>query len=347
MSHHFDSPRVVWAEMAAPSLATIEDAMARDLRDYVAAYRRVAPDAVATSTEVAGGVAAFTGLDSPLTTLKGAGPNLSRRDLRAIESFFRDHGAAAATIEMAPWITVETERALAESGYRVTGHEDVMVSGSLRAAPALAVDVVALEEWPAVMHRCYELEPGSPEADLVAASAQIPGCRLYGVRDATDWIACAGTVPYDSIVIFGNDGTRPEARGRGAQRALIDRAPRSASEPRRRGGGSRAGQRLRAQLPPLRLRHRLHPHALRQGSGLTAVRGRLQPRPRPTASRPPQSPVFARVPSDVLNRHKHGNVCRSAVTPSVNCHVSAQRPCDHRGARRRGRRRSWGGGRAA
>ena len=138
------------------------------------------------------------------------------------KAFFRDHGAAAATIEMAPWITVETERALAESGYRVTGHEDVMVSGSLRAAPALAVDVVALEEWPAVMHRCYELEPGSPEADLVAASAQIPGCRLYGVRDATDWIACAGTVPYDSIVIFGNDGTRPEARGRGAQRALID-----------------------------------------------------------------------------------------------------------------------------
>lgn len=208
--------------MAAPSLDTIERVMARDLRDYVAAYGRVVPGAVATSTEVAGGIAAFTGLDSPLTTVKGAGPNLSARDLNAIESFFRDHGAAAVSIEMAPWLTVETERALDESGYRVVGHEDVVVSGSRGAEPSLPVDAVAIDQWPEVMRRCYELVPGSLEEDLVAASAHIPGCRLYGVRDTTGWIACAGAVPYDSIVVFGNDGTRPGARGRGAQRALID-----------------------------------------------------------------------------------------------------------------------------
>jgi hypothetical protein len=67
--------------MAGPLLPTIERAMARDLRDYVAAYHRLAPGAGATSSEIAGGVAAFTGLDSPLTTVKGTGPHLSRRDL--------------------------------------------------------------------------------------------------------------------------------------------------------------------------------------------------------------------------------------------------------------------------
>jgi hypothetical protein len=208
--------------MPGPSLPTIERAMACDLRDYVAAYCRLAPRAGATSTDVAGGVAAFTGPDSPLTTVKGAGPNLSARDLGAIEAFFADQGAATVTIEMAPWITDDTARALAEFGYHVADHEDVVVSGAQRTEPGLPVEDVAIEAWPAVMRRCFELVEGSVLVDLFAASALLPGCRLYGVRDATDWIACATTVPYDPVVIFGNDGTRPEARGRGAQRALID-----------------------------------------------------------------------------------------------------------------------------
>ena len=208
--------------MPGPLLPTIERAMACDLRDYVDAYRRFAPNAGATWTGVAGGVAAFTGPDSPLTTVKGAGPNLSARDLGAIEAFFRGHGAATATIEMAPWITDDTARALAESGYHVADHEDVVVSGAQRTEPGLPVEDIAIEAWPAVVRRCFELVEGSVVTDLFDASARLPGCRLYGVRDTTGWIACAGTVPYDPVVIFGNDGTRPEARGRGAQRALID-----------------------------------------------------------------------------------------------------------------------------
>lgn len=208
--------------MAAPLLPTIEHAAARDLRDLVTAYNGIAPSAIATSSEIGGGIAAFTGLESPLTTVKGAGPNLSPGDLSSIEAFFRDHGATTVTIEMAPWLTDETARTLTDSGYHVADHEDVVVSGSLRAAPGLPVEDVAIDAWPVVMRRCYDLVEGSVTADLVAASANQPGCHLYGVRDATGWIACAAAVPYDSLVVFGNDGTRPEARGRGAQRALID-----------------------------------------------------------------------------------------------------------------------------
>jgi hypothetical protein len=47
--------------MPSPLLPTIERAMARNLRDYVAAYDRLAPSALARTSEVGGGVAAFTG----------------------------------------------------------------------------------------------------------------------------------------------------------------------------------------------------------------------------------------------------------------------------------------------
>jgi hypothetical protein len=52
----------------------LERAVARNLQDYVAAYRHLAPQVGAAGIEVAGGVAAFTGIDSPLTTVKGTGP---------------------------------------------------------------------------------------------------------------------------------------------------------------------------------------------------------------------------------------------------------------------------------
>jgi hypothetical protein len=38
------------------------------------------------------------------------------------------------------------------------------------------------------------------------------------VREADRWIACAQLVTYDDVVIFGNDGTVPEARRRGLRR---------------------------------------------------------------------------------------------------------------------------------
>lgn len=52
-----------------PDLPLIERAMARNLRDYNSAYAREHPNVDATSIDVAGGIAAFTGVESPLTTV--------------------------------------------------------------------------------------------------------------------------------------------------------------------------------------------------------------------------------------------------------------------------------------
>ncbi len=53
-------------------MRTLEDAAADNLEDYVLAYGKVAPQLDAQSLRVASGVAAFTGIGSPLTTVKGA-----------------------------------------------------------------------------------------------------------------------------------------------------------------------------------------------------------------------------------------------------------------------------------
>ena len=204
-----------------------ERAMASNLRDFVATNHRLLPQVGAACVDFAGGVAAFNGMGSPLSTVKGTGPQISAGDLAEAEAFFRAHGAAAVVIEAAPWLTEESISALGAGGYEVAGTEDV-VAATAGVAPgkdlrgdAFHVGTVPLAEWPELMRRSYEL-PDEPAArELVAAAAHLPGAHLYGIRDNERWIACAQSIAYDDVVIFGCDGTLPDARGRGAQMTLI------------------------------------------------------------------------------------------------------------------------------
>ena len=66
----------------------IERAVARNLLDFVEAARLVAPQLRAAATACGGGVAAFLGADSPLTTVKGAGPDIGASDVNAAEDSF-------------------------------------------------------------------------------------------------------------------------------------------------------------------------------------------------------------------------------------------------------------------
>lgn len=202
----------------------IENAVARNLQDYVAAHRQVDPQVGAECITVAGGVAAFTGLGSPLTTVKGAAAHLAPRDLDEIESFFLDHEATTVTIEMAPWLSAESKQTLCRRGYRQGGEENVMAttSGTPRSGNAPRAEAIPAHAWPELMRRGFELPDASPTSVLVTAAAHLPNAQLYGIRDNDRWIACAQSIIYDDVVIFANDVTVPEARGKGAQTALIE-----------------------------------------------------------------------------------------------------------------------------
>jgi hypothetical protein len=89
------------------TIGSIERAVARNLRDFVQAAQRVAPWLGAEAIACAGGVAAFLGPEVPLTTVKGAGPELGE-----IEASGRRHFRAArverVVFELAPWCTQQS-----------------------------------------------------------------------------------------------------------------------------------------------------------------------------------------------------------------------------------------------
>lgn len=200
----------------------IERALAENLSAYVSAYRVIAPELGASALEIAGGVAAFCGPDSPLTTVKGVGAQLSANDCERVEAFFRDCGARAVTVECAPYVNNDSRRVLEECGYGESSQEHVLVRRqSVHGQSAFNVEPLPAAEWPDVMRRAFELPETPAMQTLVRAAGELKGARLWGLRDEGVWVACAQRVRYGNVVIFGCDGTLPEARGRGAQGALI------------------------------------------------------------------------------------------------------------------------------
>jgi hypothetical protein len=170
--------------------------------------------------DCAGGVAAFLGTGSPLTTVKGASPALDDADIEAAEGFFLRCGASRAMFELASWVSSD---ALARRGYEVVGSEDVMVSRPPFEAAEAALEVVEVgaEDWPEVQRRGNDAPDSTEWRALIAMCGELPGAMRYGVRLERRWIACAEVMPAGEVAIFGNDATVPPARGRGAQTATI------------------------------------------------------------------------------------------------------------------------------
>jgi len=201
----------------------LERAAGRNLRDYVMATRRLFPELQADFIEAAGGVAAFTGRGSPLTTVKGAGPHISPPELQQIESFFDDHEEPVVTLELAPWMDEETARLLDARGYQMLDQEDVVVATSLpRSTSLTASERFPADEWPGFLRISSELADESPINEIMVASAHLTDVKLFGLSIDGRWVACAQSVRYGDVVIFGNDATLPEARRRGAQTNLIE-----------------------------------------------------------------------------------------------------------------------------
>jgi hypothetical protein len=179
----------------------LEDAAAENLEDYVRAYGRVAPQLDAHCIRVASGVAAFTGIGSPLTTVKGAGPPLSASELDEIEAFFSDHHAATVTIEMAPWASQETGLILGERGYVLADQEGVMVrsSGEAPSGRVFRAEAIPVQAWVEIMYRTSDLPEGRrrrrwlpppPSCRLRNSSASartVAGSRVRSSSPTTTW----------------------------------------------------------------------------------------------------------------------------------------------------------------
>lgn len=209
------------ADMARMQI--IERAVADNLRDYIVAYRAAAPHIGAELMEVGRGVAAFVGLGSPITSVKGLGPALTVADLQAIERFYARHRVERVVIETAPWLEGESRDLLLASGYTEAGHEDVMARwrDDAPGEPVREVEIVPVTDWPGLMGDAYEMDDSPSGRELCLTTAAMPNAELFGIRVQGKWAACAQTNPYTQSAILGCDGTLPEFRGRGLQTALI------------------------------------------------------------------------------------------------------------------------------
>lgn len=208
----------------------IECAAAQNLLDYTNVLRTLGfPGA---SIAVAGGVAAYLGDGSPLTTVKGAGPELDDRDVLAVEEFYRAHRHKRAVFELYPLTSQASLLRLAQRGYSPVATEDVVVRTAPFDAtpPQLEIAEVPLTEWPDLMVAMNEQATGPVWHTLAQGSARLPGVMSLTVPDPEGArIACAQLAPAAGVALFSNDATHPSARGRGAQTALIQHRLRLAA----------------------------------------------------------------------------------------------------------------------
>jgi hypothetical protein len=216
--------------MAGPAKADtalwkkIEQAFAQNLVQYVQAVQSVAPEVQAEARECAGGVAAFTGVGSPLTTIKGAGPDIGDDDLDSAESFFHRRGVEQTIFELAPWVSGHSLQRLLRRGYTVVGTEDVVVHPPPFGAPIPLHRVVEVD--PAVWPDMQLYANGAPDTTewrtLTRAAGWVRDAIRFGILDNSGaWIACAEVFPVGNIALFANDATLQSARGCGAQTATI------------------------------------------------------------------------------------------------------------------------------
>jgi hypothetical protein len=199
----------------------IEAAAARNLLDYVHAAGSAGFEAAAAPC--GGGVAAYLGPGSPLTVVKGGGPEIADRDIDDAECFFRECGVDSVVFELAPWISQDSLARFVMRGYLQTGLEDVVVRDAPWEAPAARHTIVEVtpEDWPELMLEINENTSGRFWRLLAKSSALLPGAILLAVSGGERRISCAQLAPAGEVAPFANDATHSSARGGGAQIDLI------------------------------------------------------------------------------------------------------------------------------
>jgi len=184
---------------------------------------------------VAGGLASFAGIDSPVTQAFGLGLNgpVTEADMAAMEEFYRAHGAPV-NIETCPLADPSLLKQLNERGYRPIEYSNVFVR-ELTDADSRA--------WPDATSKVLVRKPAENEAESYSLvvmksffeDAEIPleflgvfvscfhAAGAFFFLAEVDGVAAGGGMMsiHEGVASLGGAGTLPEFRNRGAQSALL------------------------------------------------------------------------------------------------------------------------------
>jgi GNAT superfamily N-acetyltransferase len=204
------------------------------IRSGIETVRRLRPEIGAAGIEVAGGLVAFTGVDSPLSQAVGIGSSAAVTDdeIARVADFYESRGATP-RVFVTPLADPSLGRALAAAGYAPSEYENVLASDDF-GSHALRDDRIAiatdLDAWARASAQAFTdretLEPGDELiATIIASSEGV--CPL----EARDGAAVAATAAMDlrngCAGLFAGS-TMPGFRGRGWHVAMIrDRIARA------------------------------------------------------------------------------------------------------------------------
>lgn len=218
----------------------IEGAECGLLQECVAAIGRSRPAENVWTLRIAGGVATYTGPDSPLNKVAGlgfAGP-VDEAELEIVERAFRDR-ATPVQVELSCLADPSVAPLLSRRGYVLQGFENVLGlepgASSSRVADSVEVSISGDEElslWLDVVVRGF-LAPdtqgvASHETFSRAALERVIG-DMAGARGLQRYLAREGGAPAGGASMRVADGvaqlcgaaTLPEYRRRGVQTALL------------------------------------------------------------------------------------------------------------------------------
>ncbi len=216
-------------------VSRIEQFTAAIGRDCAQAAHQAHPERNIAHAELGGGIAVFTGVDSPLTQAVGIGLNgaVSAAELDRLEDFFFRRGADT-VLEVAPYIDASLLELLKARPYRLEEFSTVLIRdlSDLGPAPsppsAISVRAARVPEESELFTRTVaegfaEFMAVSDELlDIVSGFAGIEQC-LAALALVGEEVAGGGSAQRVGELggLFGAS-TRPQFRKRGVQTALLN-----------------------------------------------------------------------------------------------------------------------------
>jgi GNAT superfamily N-acetyltransferase len=211
----------------------LEMASAQSGKNCARAAQVSHPEIGAVAEDIAGGIAVYAGVDSPVTQALGVGLDgpVEDAELDRLEEFYRSRGAVTA-IELCPFAGIPLYEALAKREFRLLEVSNVFfrdLSASEKFPPPPA-GVTVREAAPAdeyvftqtVAKGFAELSPITPALlDIMTAFYRAGGHRPFIAF--VDGVAAGGAsvFTFDGVAGMFGAATLPEFRGRGVQGALL------------------------------------------------------------------------------------------------------------------------------
>lgn len=212
----------------------VEMAEANAGRECAEACQRFHPDHSVAIEEIAGGVAVFAGVDSPITQAIGVGLHgpVSDAELDALGDFFHRRNAPAA-IELCPLVDISLYERFAARNYHLLELTDVLILDDHKTArvpgalpPGVTVRAARPDEsklWTVTVAQGFAEHFPVTQAILDVMEG------FYGRRDACFFLAFVDGVVAGGGGVFAGQGvgglfgasTLPAFRRRGVQSALL------------------------------------------------------------------------------------------------------------------------------